>query len=504
MNDLNEKMTTLANAVRDKANKTGALTLDEMATAIQSIETGGGTNTSDATATADEIFAGETAYTADGKVTGTFTIEEELTEQNDLISQIATLVATKANPPSTDTSDATATAGDILSGKTAYVKGEKITGAIETKTESDLTTNEETVIIPSGYYASQVTKSVSTATQATPSITVSSSGLITASATQTAGYVMAGTESATTQLITQAAKTITPSTSEQTAVASEVYTTGAIIVAPIPSEYIIPSGTKTITENGTHDIKTFGSVDVNVPIPDGYIQPSGSVEITSNGTYDVTEKASAIVSIPEKQIVLQDKTIEANGTYSADSGYDGLGQVTVNVGGSVNTESEEVATLLGNTMTVLDNSVATSLRSRACQGATKLATVNLPNVTSVGTYAFYGCTGLTTVHFPKATSIPSQALYSCTKLKHADFGQAGSIAAQAFNACSALTELILRKTDAICTLSNTNGVNNTPIGKGTGYVYVPAPLVNSYKAATNWSTFAAQIRAIEDYPEICG
>jgi hypothetical protein len=56
----------------------------------------GGADTSDATATTDEIFAGETAYTADGKVTGTFTINEELTEQNDLINQITTLVATKS------------------------------------------------------------------------------------------------------------------------------------------------------------------------------------------------------------------------------------------------------------------------------------------------------------------------------------------------------------------------------------------------------------------------
>ena len=59
---------------------------------------GGGTDTSDATATADEIFLGETSYGANGKVTGTFTIEDELTEQGDLISQISALVATKANP----------------------------------------------------------------------------------------------------------------------------------------------------------------------------------------------------------------------------------------------------------------------------------------------------------------------------------------------------------------------------------------------------------------------
>lgn len=72
--------------------------LEALLAKVNALPEAGGTDTSDTTATADEIFAGETAYTADGKVTGTFTIEEELTEQNDLISQIATLVATKANP----------------------------------------------------------------------------------------------------------------------------------------------------------------------------------------------------------------------------------------------------------------------------------------------------------------------------------------------------------------------------------------------------------------------
>lgn len=100
--------------------------------------------------------------------------------------------------------------------------------------------------------------------QATPSITVSSAGLITASAIQEAGIVPAGTKSATKQLSTQAAKTVTPTTSSQTAVASGKYTTGAIKVAAIPSTYVQPSGTLTITENGTHNVKNYASVTVNV------------------------------------------------------------------------------------------------------------------------------------------------------------------------------------------------------------------------------------------------
>lgn len=61
--------------------------------------------------------------------------------------------------------------------------------------------------------------------QATPTISVDSNGLITASATQEAGQVAAGTKSATKQLTTQAAQTIIPGTSNKT-IASGKYLTG--------------------------------------------------------------------------------------------------------------------------------------------------------------------------------------------------------------------------------------------------------------------------------------
>ena len=123
------------------------------------------------------------------------------------------------------------TSADLLSGKQLIDgDGNVVTGTIATKTASNLSANGATVTVPAGYYAAQVTKSVSTVTQATPSISVDSSGLITASATQSAGYVAAGTKSATKQLTIQGAQTITPSTSDQYAVSAGRYTTGDVIV----------------------------------------------------------------------------------------------------------------------------------------------------------------------------------------------------------------------------------------------------------------------------------
>lgn len=242
----------------------------------------------------------------------------------------------------------------------------------------------------------------------------------------------------------QANKDVTPSTQTQTVQPDSGYTGLAqVTVNPIPSNYIIPSGNKEITANGTNiSVAAYDTVTVNVSSsvnnePSRTITPTtskqtitpasgysglsqvvvnampsgtagtptatkgtvsnhsvtitpkvtnttgyivgntktgtavtvsaselvdGTLSVTSNGTKDVTNYASINVNIPTGAAVNnQDKTVSPNETeqtITADSGYSGLGTVTVNaissdyVGSGITTRSSADLTASGATVSV--------------------------------------------------------------------------------------------------------------------------------------------------------
>ena len=203
---VSEGKALVTGAVTDKGVSTASdATFATIAANISLIETGG-VDISDATATAAQILSGQTAYISTGKTTGTMTNQGAQTKTlNCGESYIIPTGYHNGSGKVTANSLASQTAGDategeILSGKTAWVNGTKVTGMIATKTSSNLTVNGATVTVPAGYYASNINKSVYSVDQAIPTVKIGSDGLITASVTQPAGYVSAGTKTATLQL----------------------------------------------------------------------------------------------------------------------------------------------------------------------------------------------------------------------------------------------------------------------------------------------------------------
>lgn len=173
---------------------------------------------------------------------------------------------------------------------------------------------------------------------------------------------------------------------------------------------------------------------------------------------------------------------------------------------------------------------ATMIGDYAFYGTTALKTINFPLVQEIERYAFRGAsfenayfpavtyagttafaynTALKTAHFPKLTEITGSLFSNCTALQSVDLPKATEIGNYAFEKCYSLKAVILRS-GALCTagtnvfsnayhfLGTTNATYN-PNGSKDGYIYVPSALVSAYKAAANWSSYAAQFRALESY-----
>ena len=177
------------------------------------------------------------------------------------------------------------------------------------------------------------------------------------------------------------------------------------------------------------------------------------------------------------------------------------------------------ASIVDRSITEYADDLLTSLGEDAFNSCKKLTSVNLPALTSVGYSAFSNCSALVDVNLPlvKNTlymafdgckSLANITLPSCPKLDYIAFRGCTSLATvdlhvtnelwgNPFQHCTSLDKLVLRN-NAVCSL-NSPAFEDTPIEAGSGYIFVPASLVDSYKTATNWSAYANQIRAIEDY-----
>ena len=401
--------------VDDNANLSDLIDIVGSASSTQ-----GGIDTSDATATAADIRKDKTAYVDGEKVTGSMATitsmrpyaavtsltdtdigyEVSITMQANgyVYNPVANIVIAK---------DAlgNATTDKVLSGATfTSENGLKIEGTIATKTSSNLTASGATVTVPAGYYASNASKSVATAAQATPSISVNSSGLVTASATQTAGYVAAGTKNATKQLTTQAAKTITPTKSSQTAVAKDVYTTGAITVDAIPSNYIVTSDATALAGDilegesayvdGKKVIGTF-TIDDELQTQDSLI---AQIQTALSG--------KAAGSEPE----LQEKTVTpttSSQSITPDSGYDGLSKVTVNAMPTATQATPSISISSSGLITVSATQTAGYVAAGTKSGTKQLTTQSAKTITPSTSSQTAVASGVYTTGAVTVAAIPS-------------------------------------------------------------------------------------------------
>lgn len=147
-------------------------------------------------------------------------------------------------------------------------------------------------------------------------------------------------------------------------------------------------------------------------------------------------------------------------------------------------------------------SSAAEIQADAFSGCSSLAEVEAPLAEVLGYNAFQNCSSLTTLVLPKVRTANVAVFYGCTALTYLDFTELQSLSTQTFYNCMALEALVLRNTEAMVTLQNSSVFVQSSIAAGTGYIYVPKALLETYKADSLWIAAVAstdQIRPLEDY-----
>ena len=228
--------------------------------------------------------------------------------------------------------------------------------------------------------------------------------------------------------------------------------------------------------------------------------------------------------------------VSANGTYNPGEGIDGYSQVVVDVPQSVTgytqkeiteglciTDLNNSASFVGKSAFVYNSCLTTvdlpmcetvgddafknctslqtvslpvcsNVGNYALQGCTSLQTVSLPVCSTVGNYAFQGCSSLQTVSLPVCSNVSHYAFYGCFLLQTVSLPVCTSIKEGAFNYCTSLSVAYIGTgIDIVCVLGNSNVFSGC---SALTSIYVPTSLVESYKAATNWTFYSDKIVGI--------
>lgn len=277
-------------------------------------------------------------------------------------------------------------------------------------------------------------------------------------------------------------KVVTPSKENQVVVADSGKVLGQVNVQPIPSEYVIPSGEITITEQGTFDVAEYKQAVVTAPFDKKFAQLiNGTLtEIRAEDLEGATkinnyafnnQKYLRIVELPE--------TVEIIGS----SAFQGCSILS-----SINTKN--IYSLEVNAFNVCSNLEELNVENVVSVGSgtlisenSKLQKLKFDKLLSgFGNYAFVSCSGLRFIKLLKLTAVGgvnSFTVYRNTYDRTYRFDSLTSIPSD---------QTSIPNTARVFVLNSPNVVPlSTTAHQSRIIKYVPLNLIETYKTETNWS-----------------
>lgn len=270
-----------------------------------------------------------------------------------------------------------------------------------------------------------------------------------------------------------------------------------------------------------------GIVEIRIPTSDGGVQSFSSgtrVRTTidpdfSEGDMVVTPNEGEVfneVTIKKPEGLVSENIPKGITIAGVPGGLASGGNLDAYLNGSLVEISSEVQTLRGYaiygdpndpTIVSIDFPLLEKVGDYGIYNLCYLETLKVNRLESVGNFFLGSCFIISELEFPALKTVGRNFLSNCKALTKIDFGSLSNIPEGSFSSCSALTAVILRSQTLTTVQEYPTNTYGGPFGDNAApnaYIYVPSDLLSTYKAATGWSRISSRIRAIEDYPDICG
>jgi hypothetical protein len=265
----------------------------------------------------------------------------------------------------------------------------------------------------------------------------------------------------------------------------------------------VSTGTGTVTVKVENELRYSANIKqgaYTINVIDYLRLGENRVDLTITDFRGNSKSVLFIVSMYDPEALISKKLVEK--TLTGDYTNDRVTTVGANAFVGLKLGKLSLPNVVGDTSSAFANLIADELELDSVEStsyrmvnASTIGVMRLPNVTQIGDRSDFRANKVERMVFNRLEDFTVTLRGDYTQVVTFDFHKLKSLAN--IPNSSLLSNLIIRTPDTVCTLQSVPESTKAKL-------YVPEALVEQYKVATNWSSMADRIFAIEDNLDFCG